>query len=102
LQKLRVSEQQRLQGLAISEGQRLQQAEAAGQQFMFQAEESRINMDMNRAAGLQDRAMQMEAQANMNKASAIGGMISGLGSLASAGIGYAGQVEAANIAAAGN
>ena len=78
--------------------QQLQQAEAAGQQFMFQAEESRINMDMNRAAGLQDRAMQMEAQANQNQASAIGGMIAGLGSLASAGIGYAGTVKAAEIA----
>jgi len=101
LQQLRVSEQQRLQQIGISEGQRLQQAEAAGQQFMFQAQENRINMDMNRAAGLQDRAMQMEAQANMSQASAIGGMISGLGSLASAGIGYAGQVDAAIEAAKG-
>ena len=89
LQQMKISEQQRLQGIAISEGQRVQQAEAAGQQFMFQAKEDRINMDLNRASGLQDRAMQMEAQANMNKASAIGGLVSGLGSLAGAVVGGA-------------
>jgi hypothetical protein len=101
LQQMKISEQQRLQGIAISEGQRLQQAEAAGKQFMFQAQENRTNMDLDRAAGLQDRAMQMEAQANQNKASAIGGMISGLGSLAGSAISYQGAIDAATITAAG-
>jgi len=97
MQQLKMSEQQRLQQVAISEGQRVQAAEAAGKQFMFQAQENRTNMDMNRAAGLADRAMQMEAQANMNQASAIGGMVSSLGSLASAGIDYAAQVKVAEL-----
>lgn len=87
LQQMKLSEQQRLQGIAISEGQRVQQAEAAGKQFMFQAQEQRINMDLNRAAGLQDRAMQQEAQANMNQASAISGAISGVASIAGSLIG---------------
>lgn len=96
LQQMKISEQQRLQGIAISEGQRVQQAEAAGKQFMFQAQEDRINMDLNRAAGLQDRAMQMEAQANMNQASAISGMVSGLGSLAGSVIGAHGAALGAS------
>jgi len=87
LQQMKISEQQRLQQIAISEGQRVQAAQAAGQQFMFQAQETRTNMDLNRAAGLQDRALQQEAQANMNQASAIGGAISGIGSLAGSLIG---------------
>ncbi len=83
LQQMKISEQQRLQSIAISEGQRVQQAEAAGKQFMFKAEEQRISQDINRAAGLQDRAMAMEAQANEASAAAIGGMIGGIGSIAS-------------------
>jgi hypothetical protein len=87
LQQMKISEQQRLQSIAISEGQRVQQAEAAGKQFMFQAEEQRISQDINRAAGLQDRAMAQEAAANEASAAAIGGMIGGIGSIASSLIG---------------
>lgn len=82
LQQMKISEQQRLQQIAISEGQRVQAAEAAGKQFMFQAEENRINMDLNRAAGLQDRALANEAQANQAQAAATAGIISGLGNVA--------------------
>ena len=46
----KMAEQQRLQSVAISEGQRVQAAEAAGKQFMFQAQENRTNMDLDRAA----------------------------------------------------
>ena len=99
LQQMKISEQQRLQQIAISEGQRLQQAEAAGKEFMFQTQEARTNMDLNRAAGLQDRAMQMQAQANQNKASALGGMLGGLGNLAGAAISYQGAIDAAAITA---
>jgi len=102
LQQMKISEQQRLQGIAISEGQRLQQAEAAGKQFMFATKEARTNMDLDRAAGLQDRAMQMEATANQNSAAAISGMVSGLGSLAGSAINYQGTVDAAEIAAEAN
>ena len=49
LMNAKMSEQQRLQSIAISEGQRVQSADAAGQQFMFQAGENRVNMDLDRA-----------------------------------------------------
>ena len=91
MQQLKMSEQQRLQQIAISEGQRVQAAEAAGQQFMFQAQENRTNMDLNRAAGLADRAMQMEAQANQSSSAALGGMLGGLGSIFGAYIGGSGN-----------
>ena len=87
LQSVKMSEKQRLQSIAISEGQRLQSADAAGRQFMFQAEESRTNMDLNRAAGLQDRAMQMEAQANQAQAASYASIFSGVGNLAGSLIG---------------
>jgi len=45
----KMAEKQRLQSVAISEGQRVQAAEAAGQQFMFGAQEARTNMDLDRA-----------------------------------------------------
>jgi len=54
---------------------------------MFQVEESRTNMDLNRAAGLQDRAMQMEAQANQAQAASFGSIFSGVGNLAGSLIG---------------
>ena len=68
-----MSEQQRLQGIAISEGQRLQATDAAGKQFMFQASETRLNMDMNRAAGQLQQAAQSRADANAAQASAVTG-----------------------------
>ena len=86
LQQQKVSEQQRLQGIAISEGQRVQAADAAGKGFMFEKAEDRTNSDLNRAAGLQQQAMQSEADSNANKASYIGGGISALGSIGSAAI----------------
>lgn len=91
LQQMKVSEQQRLQQIAISEGQRVQAAEAAGKQFMFQAEENRTNMDLNRAAGLQDRALANQAQANQAQAAATAGIVSGLGNVAGSLIGAQGQ-----------
>jgi len=91
LQQMKISEQQRLQQIAISEGQRVQAAEAAGKQFMFQAEENRTNMDLNRAAGLQDRALANEAQANQAQAAATASIISGVGNVAGSIIGAQGQ-----------
>jgi hypothetical protein len=89
LNQMKISEQQRLQGIAISEGQRVQAAQAAGKQFEFTTQENRTNMDLNRAAGQQQQAMQSEADANAAKASAIAGGISAVGSVASAYIGGA-------------
>lgn len=84
LQQQKVSEQQRLQTIAISEGQRVQASDAAGKTFVFQQQEDRTNADLNRAAGLQQQAMQSEADANANKAAYITGGMSALGSIGSA------------------
>ena len=90
LQMTKMAEQQRLQNIAISEGQRIQTAEAQGIIYEFEKEEARTNMDLNRAAGLQDRAMQMEADSNANKSAAFGGMMSSFGSIGGAAMGMLG------------
>ena len=77
---MKMQEQQRLQSLRISEGQRVQGAEAAGQQFMFAAQEDRTNADLGREAGALTQAMQNQASAQAAQAAAIGGAISGAGS----------------------
>ncbi len=79
LMNAKMSEQQRLQSVAISEGQRVQAADAAGQQFMFQAEESRTNMDLDRAAGQISQAQAQEASANQAQASAWSNALSSIG-----------------------
>ena len=84
LQQLKMAEQQRLQNIAISEGQRIQQAEAQGIMYEFQVEENRINADLNRAAGLQDRSMQMEADANASQAAIWSGAIGSIGQVGGA------------------
>ena len=84
LQQQKMSEQQRLQGIAISEGQRLQSTDAAGKQFMYDAQEQRTNSDLNRAAGQQQQAQQQKADANAARASAIAGGASAVGSIAGA------------------
>ena len=83
LMNAKMAEQQRMQSVAISEGQRVQAAEAAGQQFMFQAEESRTNMDLDRAASQISQAQAAEASANQAKASAWSNAMSGVGNIAS-------------------
>ena len=85
LNQMKISEQQRLQSIAISEGQRVQQAQAAGQQFMFQAQENRTNSDLARAAGIQTQQQNLAAQAQSNQAAAIAGGMNALGSIAMAG-----------------
>lgn len=79
LMNAKMSEQQRLQSVAISEGQRVQAAEAAGQQFMFQTQESRTNMDLDRASGQISQAQAQEASANQAKASAWSNALSSIG-----------------------
>ena len=104
LQMTKMAEQQRLQSIAISEGQRTQTAEAQGIMYEFEKEEARTNMDLNRAAGLQDRALQMEADANANKSAAYGGMMSSFGSIGSGALsmlGGAGGGEAMGMPADG-
>ena len=90
LEKMKMSEQTRIQSIQIGEGQRVQQADAAGKEFMFSTKENREVSKMNRVAGLADRAANQEAQARADGNAALTGMISGLGSIASAGIGAKG------------
>ncbi len=66
----KMAEQQRLQSIAISEGQRVQAADAAGQQFIFGAQEARTNMDLDRAAAQITQAQANEASANQAQAAA--------------------------------
>ncbi len=84
LQQMKMSEQQRLQSIAISEGQRLQAAQAAGKQFEFQAQENRTNMDLNRAAGVQQQQQEMAAAADAQSAAAISGALGALGQIGGA------------------
>ena len=83
----KMSEQQRMQNIAISEGQRVQATDAAGKQFMFQAEENRTNMDLDRAASQISQAQAAEASANQAKAQAWSSALGGVTSVVSAGIG---------------
>ena len=77
----KISEQQRLQGIALSEGQRTQAADAAGQQFMFNARETREQQKIDRVAGLADRAAAQQAQAAADQTGAITGTLSSLANI---------------------
>ena len=91
LNQQKMAEQQRQQGIALSEGQRMQQNDAAGQQFMFQANEQRINMDLNRAAGQETQASQNLIDANTATAAGWGSVLSAVGNIAVAKIGTTGK-----------
>ena len=96
--QMKMAEQQRLQSIQISEAQRVQGAEAAGQQFMFAAQEDRTNADLGREAGALTQAMQNQASANAAQGAAWGGAISGVGSALG---GLAGSVGAPTPATPG-
>ena len=83
MQQQKIAEQQRLQGIAISEGQRAQAAEAAGKQFMFQAQEDRTNADISYNIAKETGAAQRQAQASRDRSNAIGGIFTGIGNIAS-------------------
>ena len=88
LQAMKVSEEQRLQGIAISEGQRLQAGEAAGKTFQMQMEEARSNADLGYEAGNLANAMQAQSNAAAAEAGAWGSAVSGVASMATAGLNY--------------
>jgi len=100
-EKLRAQGEQTLIQQKMAEAQRLQTAEAAGKQFVFQAQEARTNADLDRASGMLDQARASEAAANQASASAITGMIGNIAGIASAGVTANAQIEAARIAAGG-
>ena len=91
LQQMKMSEQQRIQGVQISEAQRTQQAEAAGQQFVFGAQEDRENAKLDRLSGQESQARAEKAQANQNSAAAWSGALQGVGNIGAAYVGAAGQ-----------
>jgi|TARA_R110000796_G_scaffold103576_1_gene212958 hypothetical protein len=97
LERMKMTEQTRIQNTQISEGQRTQQADAAGKSFVFNATETRQNAQINRVAGLADRAANQEAQARADGNAALTGMLSGLGSLASAGMTNKSNLEIAKL-----
>jgi hypothetical protein len=74
--------EQTLQQQKMAEAQRLQNADVAGEQFMFSTREGRELQQLDRTAAMLGQAKAAEAQANQDQASAIGGMISSLGSIA--------------------
>ena len=93
LNQLKMAEQQRQQSIALSEGQRMQQNDAAGRQFMFQANEQRINMDLNRAAGQETQASQNLIDANTATAASWGSVLGAVGNIAVAKIGTTGKLN---------
>ena len=78
----RAAGEQTLQQQKMAEAQRLQNADVAGEQFMFSTREGRELQQLDRTAALLGQAKSAEAQANQDQASAIGGMVSTLGSIA--------------------
>ena len=82
LDSMKLQEKQRQQSVALSEGQRMQGADAAGQQFMFNAQEGREMQQLNRVAAQLSGAQQQQMQASSDKMGAITGAIGGLTSIA--------------------
>jgi hypothetical protein len=81
MQQIKMAEVQRIQNIKIGEGQRVQMAQAAGQEFMFNARETREVAKMNRVAGQLDNAQAQAAQARADQTGAITGMFGSLASL---------------------
>ncbi len=98
-EKLRAQGEQTLIQQKMSEAQRLQTAEAAGKQFIYQAQEARTNADLDRASGMLDQARASQAAANQARASAITGAIGNVAGIIGTGITANANMEAAKIAA---
>ncbi len=83
--RMRAQGQAQMNQQRMAEAQRMQQGDVAGRQFMFQAQEQRDVMQLNRLAGLQQGHMQAEAAykgaaigAIGDTAGAIGGTLMGM------------------------
>jgi hypothetical protein len=83
--RMRAQGQAQMNQQRMAEAQRMQQGDIAGRQFMFQAQEQRDVMQLNRYAGLQQGHMQAEAAykgaaigAIGDTAGAIGGTLMGM------------------------
>lgn len=87
LQAKKIAEATRLQGIEMSEAQRIQTAKAEGEAYRFEKQEDRTMQQLNRLSGQQAQAEANAAQARSNRSAAFGGIVSGLSSIATAGIG---------------
>jgi 1-aminocyclopropane-1-carboxylate deaminase/D-cysteine desulfhydrase-like pyridoxal-dependent ACC family enzyme len=87
LQAQQLAEKQRVQESKTDATGRFQDAQAKGAEFVFDAQENRDEITMDRIAGRQDQARQNAAQANADQNAAIAGMISGVSSGIAAGVG---------------
>ena len=83
--RMRAQGQAQMNQQLMAEAQRMQQGDISGRQFMFQAQEQRDIMQLNRLAGLQQGHMQAEAAyrgqaigAIGDTAGAIGGTLMGM------------------------
>ena len=110
-ERLRAQGEQQLQTQKMAEAQRIQNARAAGDQFVFGAQEARDVAELDRTSDLlsQSEARQMQARADIY--GAIGGTISGItgtvGSAAAAGYfdkpgGVGGISNGSNISSGGS
>ena len=86
MQQAKMAEARRIQGVQLSEAGRLQDADVSGQKFVFGQEESRLERDLDRASGLATQAATDIQAAKTNKAAAIAGGISAVGSIGSSAI----------------
>jgi len=81
LERLQMQEGQRIQETMISEGRRTQAADAQGKAFAFNAKERRETDKIRYTRGLRDWAKQRELGASASKASAVGQIAGGFGSI---------------------
>ena len=93
LEQQRIAEQRRLQGIQIGEGQRMQGLDAAGQQFMFGAQESRELQQLNRVSAQLGGAQAQQMQASADQTGAYTSMVGGLASIAGSTIGAMAEVR---------
>ena len=84
LQRMKMQEGARIQGIQIAEGGRTQALDAAGRKFVFDTQEERELQQLDRVSTQLSGAEARQMQASSDRTGAFTGMISGLGSIASA------------------
>ena len=77
--RMRAQGQAQMNQQLMAEAQRMQQGDISGRQFMFQAQEQRDVMKLNRLAGLQQGHMQAEAAYKSQAIGAIGDTAGAIG-----------------------
>ena len=84
LQAMRMQEKQRIQGIQMGEGARVQQAQAAGKQFVFNAQEEREMQQLDRVSAQLSGSEARQMQAQSDRTGALMGTIGGLAQIGSA------------------